>query len=67
RKGSADRQVYILKENKPVSVTVKTGIANNSAIELVESSLKEGDEVIIEQIGGDAKKKAAGSPMGRPF
>jgi len=67
RKGSADRQVYILKENKPVSVTVKTGIANNSAIELVESSLKEGDEVIIEQIGGDTKKKAAGSPMGRPF
>ena len=67
RKNNGERQVYILKENKPVSVTVKTGIANNSAIELVESSLKEGDEVIIEQIGGDTKKKAAGSPMGRPF
>jgi HlyD family secretion protein len=62
-------QVYTLKENKPVAVPVKTGIANNSAIELVESTLKEGDEVIIEQIGGDSKKKAAsgGSPMGRPF
>jgi HlyD family secretion protein len=67
RKGSGDRQVYILKENKPVAVPVKTGIANNSAIELVESSLKDGDEIIIEQIGGDTKKKAAGSPMGRPF
>jgi HlyD family secretion protein len=67
RKSSGDRQVYILTENKPVAVTVKTGIANNNAIELVESSLKEGDEVIIEQIGGDTKKKASGSPMGRPF
>jgi HlyD family secretion protein len=61
-------QVYILKDNAPLAVPVKTGIANNSSIELVESSLKEGDEVIIEQIGGDGKKKASsGSPMGRPF
>ena len=67
RKSNGGQQVYIVKENKPVAVPVKTGIANNSAIELVESSLKEGDEVIVEQIGGDTKKKAGGSPMGRPF
>lgn len=68
RKGNGGQQVYILKENKPVAVPVKTGIANNNAIELVESSLKEGDEVITEQIGGDVKKKSSSSsPMGRPF
>ena len=69
RKGPGGQQVYILKDNKPVAVPIKTGIANNSAIELLESTLKEGDEVIIEQVGGDSKKKAAtsGSPMGRPF
>ncbi len=68
RKGGNGQQVYILKDNKPAAVTIKTGIANNSSIELVEGTLKEGDEVIIEQIGGDSvKKKAAGSPMGRPF
>jgi HlyD family secretion protein len=62
------QQVYILKEGKPVATPVKTGIANNSSIELVESDLKEGDEVIMEQVGGDSsKKKSAGSPMGRPF
>jgi HlyD family secretion protein len=63
------QQVFVVKENKPVAVPVKTGISNNSSIELVESTLKEGDEVIIEQVGGDSKKKAAasGSPMGRPF
>ncbi|MEI6206478.1 MAG: efflux RND transporter periplasmic adaptor subunit [Desulfuromonadales bacterium] len=67
RKGGGGQQVYILKEGKPVAVQVKTGIANNSAIELIESSIKEGDEVIVEQIGGDSKKKAGSSPMGRPF
>ena len=69
RKGAGGQTVYMLKENTPTAVPIKTGIANNSSIELVESSLKEGDEVIIEQIGGDSKKKAAssGSPMGRPF
>lgn len=67
RKVGTDRQVYILKDKNPFAVPVKTGIANNSSIEIVESTLKEGDEVIVEQIGGDTKKKAGGSPMGRPF
>jgi len=67
--GGRNLQVYLLKEGKPVVTTVKTGIANNSSIELVESSLKEGDDVIIEQVGGDTKKKAGagGSPMGPRF
>jgi len=68
RKGKSGQNVYILKGNAPVAVSVKTGIANNSAIELTEGNLKEGDEVIVEQIGGDVKKKSSGgSPMGRPF
>ena len=67
RKGGNGQQVYILKENNPLAIPVKTGIANNSAIELVDGGLKEGDEVIVEQSGGDTKKKASGSPMGRPF
>jgi len=67
RKGGNGQQVYLLKEDKPVAVPVKTGIANNSSIELVESTLKEGDQIIVEQIGGDTKKKTGASPMGRPF
>lgn len=63
------QQVYLLREGKPVSAQVKTGIANNNSIELIESSLKEGDEVIIEQVGGETKKKvnAGSSPMGPRF
>ena len=60
-------QVYLLKEGKPAAVPVKTGIANSSSIELLEGGLKEGDEVIVEQIGGDTKKKGGASPMGPRF
>lgn len=67
RKSNGGQKVYVLKDNKPVAVPIKTGIANNSDIELLESSLKEGDEVITEQSGGETKKKTGGSPMGRPF
>lgn len=64
-----NQQVYLLKEGKPVAVPVKTGIANNDSIELVSGELREGDEIIIEQIGGDTKKKSgmSGSPMGPRF
>jgi HlyD family secretion protein len=62
------QQVYILKEGKPVAVPVQTGIGNNSSIELVEGALKEGDEVVVEQQGGNEKKKNGNSmgtsPMG---
>ena len=64
------QQVFVLKEGKPVSVPVKTGIANSTAYEMIEGALKEGDEVIVEQQGADTAKKKSGmggSPMGRPF
>ncbi|MDD2898654.1 MAG: efflux RND transporter periplasmic adaptor subunit [Desulfuromonadaceae bacterium] len=61
------QQVYLLAEGKPVAVAVKTGIANNSSIELIESTLKEGDDIIVEQNGGDTKKKSSGSSMGPRF
>jgi len=70
RKSSGGQQVYLLKEGKPAPVAIKTGISNNSAIELLESTLKEGDEVIVEQSGTDSKKKSSsmgGSPMGPRF
>lgn len=67
RKGSGGQIVYTLKEGKPAPLSVKTGIASSNSMELVEGDLKEGDEVIVEQSGGDAKKKSSSSPMGRPF
>lgn len=63
-------KVYLLKENRPVAVPIKTGIADSSSVEILDGELKEGDEVIVEQLGGDSKKKAASSsrsPMGPRF
>lgn len=67
RKGDGGQVVYTLKEGKPVPLSIKTGIAGSGSVELVEGTLKEGDEVIVEQTGGEAKKKSSASPMGRPF
>lgn len=67
RKGGSGPQVYQLKDGKPVAVSVKTGLADSSGFELVEGALKEGDEVIVEQMGGDSKKKSGTSPMGPRF
>jgi HlyD family secretion protein len=67
RKGGGGQVLYILKDGKPSALSVRTGISNSSSIELVEGDLKDGDEVIVEQIGGETKKKSSSSPMGRPF
>ncbi len=63
------QQVYLLAKGKPVAINVSTGIADNSSIELTGGTLKEGERVIIEQIGGNRKKTATpgGSPMGPRF
>lgn len=67
RRGNG-QQVYLLKDGKPVATPIKTGIASSSSMELVEGALKEGDDVIIEQRGGETKKSSSSSnPMGRPF
>ena len=67
RKGGGGQLLYVLKDGKPAAIPVKTGIANSDSMELVEGELKDGDEVVIEQSGGDSKKKSSSSPMGRPF
>ncbi len=63
-----EQQVYLLKEGAPLAVPVKTGLTDTSSAELVEGGIKEGDEVIIEQVDGSKKKKSGmGSPMGPRF
>ncbi len=67
--GGRQQKVYLLKEDKPVAVAVTTGLGDASFVELVEGGLKEGDQVVVEQID-TSKKKAAGSsssPMGPRF
>jgi HlyD family secretion protein len=69
KSGGPQQKVYLLKENTPVAVPVTTGLADASFIELVEGALKEGDELIVEQVDSSQKKAGgSGSPhMGPRF
>ncbi|GFO69857.1 RND transporter [Geomonas limicola] len=60
------QKVYILKGQQPEPVFVSTGISDGSFVELVSGSLKEGDEVVVEQVS-TAKKSGMGPPMGPRF
>ncbi|WP_136513342.1 efflux RND transporter periplasmic adaptor subunit [Geomonas edaphica] len=67
--GGKDRgqTVYVLKEGKAVPVSISTGLSDGGMVEVVSGNLKEGDDVIIEQVGQDKKKGGMGSPMGPRF
>jgi HlyD family secretion protein len=68
KKEPGAQKIYILKDNKPVPVPVKTGISNDGQVELVEGNLKENDEVITEQVMPQKKSSGMGSsPMGPRF
>lgn len=54
------RVVYRLEENKPIPISVKTGIADNSFTEILEGEIKQGDKVIIREI---ADKEKSGSKL----
>lgn len=68
-KKEGGQHVYILgADNKPVRVSVKTGINTDGYVELLEGALKENDEVIVEQISSQKKSGGmGGGPMGPRF
>ena len=53
-----DRGVWIIKNGRPGRVTVKIGVSDDDNTQILESSLKIGDEVIVskETSAADAKK-----------
>ena len=68
KKKAGGQQVYILgQDNKPVPVQVTTGVSNDGQVELAGGDLKEGDEVIVEQITTQKKSGGMGGPMGPRF
>ncbi|MDQ3186462.1 MAG: efflux RND transporter periplasmic adaptor subunit [Pseudomonadota bacterium] len=52
--------VYQIKDNKPVSINVKTGIADSNFTEILEGEIREGDKLIIREI---ADKEKPGSKL----
>lgn len=70
-KGKASRpagqQVYALKDGKPVALTVKTGVSDDSYVELVSGEVREGQALIIEQTQAKKKPAQTGGAMGPRF
>jgi HlyD family secretion protein len=64
-----EQRVYVLTPEKtPRPVVVKTGVANDGQVELVEGGLKENDEVIVDQnLANKQKSGMGGPPMGPRF
>ncbi len=53
--------VWVLKNNKPTRITVKTGISDEAKTEIITDEIKEGDMVIIAK-KGDSKQVQKTSP-----
>jgi len=60
---NARRTLWVLKNKRPVSVSVRTGITDGTHTELLESDLEEGAQVITDVAGAPAK---SGSPSNAP-
>ena len=53
-------RVWILQGGKPKPISIARGIQNTRYVEIMESDLKEGDEIIVGAIGGQAQAAPAG-------
>ena len=64
--GVARGKVYILKDNKPQLVRVKTSITNGKFTEIISSELKPNDLVITGDMIGDQKSGSSAQGPNRP-
>jgi HlyD family secretion protein len=46
-----EQGIWVLRENKPVRIKIKTGLADSDSTEVISNELREGDEVIIGDLG----------------
>jgi HlyD family secretion protein len=69
-KGGApdQKQVWVLRGEKPTPIDVKVGVSDGTLSEIVEGDVKEGDEVVTDVAsGGKSGGPAAGGPRFRGF
>jgi HlyD family secretion protein len=66
---SDQKQVWILRGDKPTVANIKIGVSDGSVSELVEGDVKEGDDVITDVSDGTGKPagQQAGGPRFRGF
>jgi HlyD family secretion protein len=59
--------VWVLRDSRPVRVTVTTGLDDDSYSEIVTGDLKEGDNVIVSERSGSStsRRSTSGGPAMR--
>lgn len=60
---SGAKKLWVLRAGQPQQLEVKVGVTDGSLTEITEGELKEGDEVITEQKGGDEGDKDKPKPQ----
>jgi len=65
---SDQKQVWVLRGDKPTPINVKVGVSDGTLSEIVEGDVKEGDEVVTDiATGGKSGGPPAGGPRFRGF
>ncbi len=54
-------RVYVLRDSKPVAITVTTGITDGTMTEITSDQLKEGDQLIVGEVVASASAAPAGT------
>lgn len=60
-------RVYVLRDGKLVELRVRTGITDRRFTELKSDELKEGDQIVVEELDAKAGNKAGGQQRGMQF
>lgn len=55
-------RVWVLRDGKPVPVSVRTGLTDNTHVEITGGQLHAGDAVIVNAVSGDARAPQRRSP-----
>ena len=62
-----EQGLWILRDNKPVRITITTGAKDSDKTEIISDALHENDKVILRKKGKDGKKAQSGRPPMRMF
>lgn len=62
-----DQGLWVIKDNKPQRITIKTGAKDSDKTEIISEQLKEGDKVILKKRNEKDKTAQAAKPRMRMF
>jgi len=59
-----EQGIWLLRDNKPVRINIKTGITDSELTEIISKEIKEGEDLIVGDF--DKKKSKKRNSMGPP-